>query len=213
MQMEYFCKSPMKAVHPHGSIHFAETGRESPEPVTSKEEILEVSRKIAARDGITAVNMRTVAAECGIALGSLYNYFVSKAELLSATVEAVWADIFPVGKISEDCKNIVDYLKILLESAEKSKERYPQFFSMHALSFAAGEKQEGRKTMEGYFQKIKYQMLRFIRNDEKIRPHIFTERLSKEVYVDYIFTLFLSILFDERADQEAFLEFVKNYLY
>lgn len=181
--------------------------------VTSKEEILEVSRKIAARDGITTVNMRTVAAECGIALGSPYNYFVSKAELLSATVEAVWADIFPVGKISEDCKNIVDYLKILLESAEKSKERYPQFFSMHALSFAAGEKQEGRKTMEEYFQKIKHQMLRFIRNDEKIRPHIFTERLSKEVYVDYIFTLFLSILFDERADQEAFLEFVKNYLY
>lgn len=96
---------------------------------------------------------------------------------------------------------------------EKSKERYPQFFSMHALSFAAGEKQEGRKTMEEYFQKIKHQMLRFIRNDEKIRPHIFSERLSKEVYVDYIFTLFLSILFDERADQEAFLEFVKNYLY
>lgn len=100
----------------------------------------------------------------GIVLGSLYNYFVSKAELLSATVEAVWADIFPVGEISEDCKNIVDYLKILLESAEKSKERYPQFFSMHALSFAAGEKQEGRKTMEEYFEKIKHQMLRFIRN-------------------------------------------------
>lgn len=64
---------------------------------------------------------------------------------------------------------------------EKSKERYPQFFSMHALSFAAGEKQEGRKTMEEYFEKIKHQMLRFIRNDEKIRSHIFTERLSKEV--------------------------------
>ena len=84
---------------------------------------------------------------------------------------------------------------------------------MYALSFAAGEKQEGRKTMEEYFEKIKHQMLRFIRNDEKIRSHIFIERLSKEVYVDYIFTLFLSILFDERADQEAFLEFVKNYLY
>ena len=64
---------------------------------------------------------------------------------------------------------------------EKSKERYPQFFSMHALSFAAGEKREGRKTMEEYFEKIKHQMLRFIRNDEKIRSHIFTERLSKEV--------------------------------
>lgn len=35
--------------------------------------------------------------------------------------------------------------------------------------------------MEEYFEKIKHQMLRFIRNDEKIRSHIFTERLSKEV--------------------------------
>lgn len=181
--------------------------------VTSKEEILEVSRTIAAREGIIAVNMRTVAAGCGIALGSLYNYFASKAELLSATVEAVWADIFPIEKISEECENIVEYLKMLLESAEESKEQYPQFFSMHALSFAAGDKQTGRKTMEEYFRKIKRQMICFLRNDENIRPHIFTERLSKEVYVDYIFTLFLSILFDERADQEAFLEFVKNYLY
>ena len=84
---------------------------------------------------------------------------------------------------------------------------------MHALGFAAGDKQTGRKTMEEYFRKIKQQMMCFLRNDENIRLHIFTERLSKEVYVDYIFTLFLSILFDERADQEAFLEFVKSYLY
>ena len=80
--------------------------------VTSKEEILEVSRSIAASKGITAVNMRTVASECGIALGSLYNYFTSKAELLSATVEAVWADIFPIDKISKDCENIIEYLKL-----------------------------------------------------------------------------------------------------
>ena len=52
--------------------------------VTSKEEILEVSRTIAAREGITAVNMRTVAAGCGIALGSLYNYFPGFANTFPA---------------------------------------------------------------------------------------------------------------------------------
>ena len=45
--------------------------------------------------------MRTVASECGIALGSLYNYFSSKSELLSATIEAVWKDIFQMGKTLE----------------------------------------------------------------------------------------------------------------
>ena len=54
--------------------------------VTSEEEILKVSCGIVAKKGIAAVNMRTVASECGIALGSLYNYFSSKSELLSATI-------------------------------------------------------------------------------------------------------------------------------
>ena len=48
--------------------------------VTSEEEILKVSCGIVAKKGIAAVNMRTVASECGIALGSLYNYFSSKSE-------------------------------------------------------------------------------------------------------------------------------------
>ena len=69
--------------------------------VTSEEEILKVSCGIVAKKGIAAVNMRTVASECGIALGSLYNYFSSKSELLSATIEAVWKDIFQMGNADQ----------------------------------------------------------------------------------------------------------------
>ena len=83
-----------------------------------------------AKKGIAAVNMRTVASECGIALGSLYNYFSSKSELLSATIEAVWKDIFQMGKTLEKCENIVEYLNLLFEGVENSRSRYPKFFSM-----------------------------------------------------------------------------------
>ena len=103
--------------------------------------------------------MRTVASECGIALGSLYNYFSSKSELLSATIEAVWKDIFQMGKTLEN------------------------------------------------------QMAHFLENDEKIRQGIFTENLTAEIFTDYIFTLFLSILLEKQNEKESFLEFVKNYLY
>ena len=115
--------------------------------VTSEEEILKVSCGIVAKKGIAAVNMRTVASECGIALGSLYNYFSSKSELLSATIEAVWKDIFQMGKTLEKCENIVEYLNLLFEGVENSRSRYPKFFSMHALGFTAGERQEGKKAM------------------------------------------------------------------
>ena len=181
--------------------------------VTSEEEILKVSCGIVAKKGIAAVNMRTVASECGIALGSLYNYFSSKSELLSATIESVWKDIFQMGKTLEKCENIVEYLNLLFEGVENSRSRYPKFFSMHALGFTAGERQEGKKAMEVYFLRLKNQMAHFLENDEKIRQGIFTENLTAEIFTDYIFTLFLSILLEKQNEKESFLEFVKNYLY
>ena len=99
--------------------------------------------------------MRTVASECGIALGSLYNYFSSKSELLSATIEAVWKDIFQMGKTLEKCENIVEYLNLLFEGVENSRSRYPKFFSMHALGFTAGERQEGKKGDGSIFSEVK----------------------------------------------------------
>lgn len=53
--------------------------------VTSKEAILQVCRKITAERGLTALSMRSVAAELGIGLGTLYNYFPDKDALLLAT--------------------------------------------------------------------------------------------------------------------------------
>ena len=62
--------------------------------VTSKEEILQASRELLKEQGWTAINIRAVAAACHVSVGSIYNYFGSKADLVSNTVESVWHEIF-----------------------------------------------------------------------------------------------------------------------
>ena len=62
--------------------------------VTSKEEILKTSRKLIREQGCAAVNIRSVAAACGVSIGSIYNYFDSKAALIEAAVESIWFEIF-----------------------------------------------------------------------------------------------------------------------
>ena len=62
--------------------------------VTSKEEILKTSRKLIQQQGWTAINIRSVAAACGVSVGSIYNYFDSKSALISAVVESIWCEIF-----------------------------------------------------------------------------------------------------------------------
>ena len=61
---------------------------------TSKENILQISRKLIQQNGWAGVNIRSVAAACGVSVGCIYNYFESKTDLLSATVESIWSDIF-----------------------------------------------------------------------------------------------------------------------
>lgn len=51
-------------------------------------------RDIVASNGLAAVSMRSVADQCQIALGTLYNYYDNKDELLLETVEDIWKDIF-----------------------------------------------------------------------------------------------------------------------
>ena len=61
---------------------------------TSKANILKTSRELIQQNGWAGVNIRSVAAACGVSVGCIYNYFASKTELLSATVESIWNDIF-----------------------------------------------------------------------------------------------------------------------
>ena len=76
--------------------------------VTSREAILAASQKLVMEKGLQAVNMRTVASVCGVAVGSVYNYFPSKAELLTATVENVWREIFHMPEGSVQFLNFAD---------------------------------------------------------------------------------------------------------
>lgn len=50
--------------------------------VTSKEQILQTSRELIRQQGWSTVSIRSVAAACGVSVGSIYNYFDSKAELV-----------------------------------------------------------------------------------------------------------------------------------
>ncbi|MFF4171817.1 TetR family transcriptional regulator [Streptomyces sp. NPDC001744] len=61
-------------------------------PLTERQEerrrrILDASTRLASRGGFDAVQMREVAEEAGVALGTLYRYFPSKVHLLVAVMQ------------------------------------------------------------------------------------------------------------------------------
>lgn len=181
--------------------------------VTSREAILAESRRIVMEKGMGSISMRSVAAACHVAVGSIYNYFPSKADLISATVEDVWRDIFHMSGESVTFEHFSECLVWLFESIQNGCERYPGFFTLHSVSFAAGDKNQGRKMMEMYFGHIRQSLLNVLARDTLVRKDAFNDRLTADQFVEMVFSLITSMLLQNQKHCEPILEIVSRCIY
>ena len=181
--------------------------------VTSKEDILKTSRELIQRQGWSAVNIRSVAAACKVSVGSIYNYFDSKAALAGAVVESIWCEIFhhpEDGTVFEDTQACIIWMYGQMEYGCK---QYPGFFTLHALGFMQDEKAQGKRKMLQTWQHILDELCSVLKRDARIRSNAFTEQFTVEQFADVLFSLMLSALLRQNYDPAAVLEIIRRTLY
>ena len=164
--------------------------------VTSREQILGTCRDLIRRQGWPAVQIRAVAAACGVSVGSIYNYFGSKAELVAAAVESVWQDIFrrPERMQTEDLLACLAWLYGRMEYGGRT---YPGFFSLHAASFLGKDRADGKRRMERAWGQLQTELATVLRRDPRIRPDAFDQTFTPEQFAGTLFSLMLSALVRE----------------
>ncbi|MCI8654239.1 MAG: TetR/AcrR family transcriptional regulator [Angelakisella sp.] len=181
--------------------------------VTSKEDILKASRRLIQQQGWSAVNIRSVAAACGVSVGSIYNYFDSKTALVSATVESVWGEIFhrpENGTVFQDTQACVTWM---YRQMEQGSRQYPGFFTLHSLGFMGEDKADGKQRMQQTWQHILDELNSVLRRDARIRAGAFTGQFTAERFADVLFSLMLSALLRQDYDPTALLEIIRRTLY
>ncbi len=181
--------------------------------VTSREDILKTSRKLIQRQGWSAVNIRSVAAACGVSVGSIYNYFDSKAALVSAAVKSVWCEIFHRPEDRTVFQNTQSCIAWIYRQMEYGGRQYPGFFTLHSLGFMQEDKSDGKQRMQQTWQHILDELCSVLKQDEEIREDAFTEQFTAERFADVLFSLMLSALLRQDYDPAAVLEIVRRTLY
>lgn len=181
--------------------------------VTSKEEILKTSRELIRRQGWSAVSIRSVAAGCGVSVGSIYNYFDSKTDLIGATVESVWCEIFHRPEDDAVFRDVQACVAWMYQRMAYGCERYPGFFTLHSLGFLREDKTAGKQRMQQTWQHILAGLCSVLKQDVRIRPDAFTEQFTAEKFADVLFSQMLSALLRQDYDPSAVLEIVRRTLY
>ena len=181
--------------------------------ITSKEAILEQSRQLVAAKGWSAVSIRTVAAACNVSVGSIYNYFASKSDLVTATVESIWHEIFHVSERQTEFDSFTDCVQWIFDSIKTGSEKYPGFFASHSMHFLENDKTDGKQRMSQAWEHIQEELCCVLEKDKKIRPDAFDEALTAQKFADLIFSLVLSALLRQNYNSSSILEIIRRTIY
>ncbi|GFI22268.1 HTH-type transcriptional repressor Bm3R1 [Lachnospiraceae bacterium] len=181
--------------------------------ITSKEAILDTSRQLVTTKGWSAVNIRSVAAACGVSVGSIYNYFSSKSDLVTATVESIWHDIFHFSERQTEFDSFADCVQWIYDSIKTGSKRYPGFFTSHSMHFLESDKTDGQQRMAQSWEHIQAELFRVLKKDKKIRPDVFDKALTPERFVDIVFSLIVSALIRQNYDDSGVMELINRIIY
>ena len=181
--------------------------------VTSKETIMQVCRNIVSQKGLQSLNMRSVADECHIALGTLYNYYSDKNDLLLATIESVWHDTFHANQCCKKTASFPEYVNNIFNCIQKGTQTYPNFFTAHSISIAKSQRGEAKSIMEHYFEHIKERMLEVLHKDQYLSDAAFSSILTESDFIDFVLDHIMILLIRGASDCDALVEMIRRIIY
>lgn len=179
----------------------------------SKEILLSTAKEIVAQSSIQTLNMREVAKRCGIAVGSIYNYFPSKEDFIIETIESIWQEIMQDLTNCSLSLSFTENILLLFNNIKKGCKKYPSFFQLHSISFNNLDKNKGRQAMHQYFNIIKALLLKSLEQDPDVRENVFCNKFTKPDFVDFVFSNILTLLMNEEPSCDFLLQIIKKIIY
>ena len=181
--------------------------------VTSRDAILKKSRELILQDGYDSLNIRKIATESGISIGTIYNYFDSKAELLSATIESIWYEIFYPINHREDNIPLKEIIAQFYACFEYGNKKYPGFIALHSIGFMDKEKKEAQNRMHELMESMIHKLSLALEQDPCLRKGAFDTILTPHKFARVIFSIILADALQKKYDYEIVLEVIKRTLY
>lgn len=182
--------------------------------VTSKELLLETAKKIAYKDGIASVSIRRAAKESNIAIGTIYNYYASKEELIAAILEDFWRSIFHNAAYDfKEQSNFVESILFLYEILYHKFQSFQSQFLNDMVYLTADEKEKSRQLESDYYKHMEHGLLLILEKDTTISSSIWSDQFTKQQFIHFILEYMILQLRHQMIDISFFKQLLLKILY
>ena len=120
-----------------------------------RELILSEAKKILENEGYSQISIRRVAKECGIAVGTIYNYFPTKKELIIEMMTDFWEEYFcNIEPILNSQEGFYIKLKKLFSDLAQFIKRFREIWLHHELYSSPDYIESGLKRKNLYIDQL-----------------------------------------------------------
>lgn len=135
------------------------------------EEILQAALSVGQRFGLASISARGVAKECGISVGTLYNYFPSCDELTAAVAARLFEDAFYEDFCNpKPHENYVSYCRRLLAALKTHMGSEGGNWMTQLRELSPGARKLGRVRMEKLVAHVQHGLVRVLEEDQRAKP-------------------------------------------
>lgn len=156
-----------------------------PRQKISKEKILDTTYQMAVKHGLKSVNARSISAECGVSVGSIYNYFPSMDELYAKVIERFFQTMLSFeGFHTQTDQNYVVLCRSFYAQMKKTLRVFRHDWLNQIESMTTSMRMTGKAHESAYQKRIIDQMEHVLASD----PDIDTTRFSAYTTIHNIAT-------------------------
>lgn len=179
---------------------------------TSKEKLLETAREIAYREGLGALNIRRVASESSIAIGTVYNYYPSKGDLIGAVMEDFWQNVFHGNDFDTQNGDFAASYREIYERLKRNLMKFRREFLDEMAAVKPADQKKGKELEAFYQEHIKAGMLSILNRDSRVDSQVWTDQFTKAAFVSFAFSNMILML-KEQQEPDYFEEIMRRLIY
>ena len=179
----------------------------------SREQLLKAAKALVLAEGADALNIRRLAAACGVAVGSIYNYFPSKSDLVAAVVGEFWREAIHGVPWPTEAVRFEEFVDMLYARLYEYFQTFEQDWLSQLAAMTRKERTRSKLTEAQYFAHMRQGLTAVLIADETIDPQVWDDVLTPEALGDMVFEQLLASLRREQADVTVLLAVLKRLLH
>lgn len=176
-----------------------------------RELILNEAKKILYNEGFTNISIRRVAKECNIAVGTIYNYFPTKKELIIEMMTNFWEEYFyNIESILSSQENFYVKLKNIFNNLAEFIKRFREVWLNNELYSSPDYVESGLEKQNIYIHKLIIIIEDLLKKEVYNHSYGITKKLNSHELASFIVMNFISMVQMPYFDYALFESILKE---